>query len=570
MITKRDETGSVKNKMMTWLRRSLARRVDPVAYWEERAKRLRKHAVLNIRHQGSDLEEMTNKHWEFYDTALAANVPIRAGQALDYGCGAGRFTQKLLAYADRAVGVDISSTLISLTTPHDCVEFRVVQPILLPFPDAHFDIVFVNLVFGGILDAGDLAAAALELQRVLKPGGFLLIAENTTLVRDVSHWRYRSAEHYIQLFEFIHLSVVSSYLDAGETISVLVGHKNAPRMRIQAVFFCGDASPYGLAHLSPIQRTFDLRAVIVANRARWRYFLHRLNGDEGDGAKVPFLENIALQARQSLRWSSRRRRLRRLLAAEKTEVIEVYDVNDDNFVRYVGSKFAECIFLSAAYPQIFSARLLTALRNNAINFHPSLLPAFRGAHPHFWAIAKGAQEGGLSAHYMTEQLDAGDIVAQISFPIRCYYYSQLYEKLIQETPSFVRSVGQFLESGSEVPTKQESARASTYRNERTIHCRIFWASMTADQIQDLVRTERAFCFFRDKRVRIARALIEHSNRNTTNNLLVESGTIVEVSSKEIVVACVDGAFLRIAEWTNKRWESGFIEHYGPLIGEKLS
>ncbi len=57
-----------------------------------------------------------------------------------------------------------------------------------------------------------------------------------------------------------------------------------------------------------------------------------------------------------------------------------------------------------------------------------------GFHPHFWAICKGEENSGMTAHFMTEKLDDGDIVAQLEFPIIQYTYSDFYEKLIQETP----------------------------------------------------------------------------------------------------------------------------------------
>jgi methionyl-tRNA formyltransferase/ubiquinone/menaquinone biosynthesis C-methylase UbiE len=561
-------TSLVGNKVVSRLRHLFAGRADPVRYWEQRAKQLQKRAVLNIHHLADDLEEITQTHWQCYDAVLAANVPARATRALDYGCGAGRFTDKLLAYAETVVGVDISPTLISLAAPHDGVAFAVVAPGRLSFPDDHFDIIFVNLVLGGILRDKDLAVTARELERVLKPGGLLLVAENTTPVEGVSHWKYRSAEQYVHLFQAAHLRNASSYVDAGETIAVLVGCKNVKK-RINAVFFCGDTSPYGFAHLPPILKVFDLRAVVIADKARWGHFFETMSGGQDNPDISSLARKMVWWAKYTLEWYRRRWRLRRLLAPHGTELIEVYDVNADRFIDDIASRFADCAFLSAAYPQIFGERLLSALPSTPINFHPSLLPAFRGSHPHFWAIAKGAELGGLSAHYMTARVDEGDIIAQISFPIGSYYYSELYEKLVEETPSFVQSVAGAL-SEPQAAKKQDPEHASKFRNEREIHCRIFWGSMTADQILNLVRTERAYCFLRDKRFRIERAVLEHGNHNMTN-LVVEPGAIVEISGAEIVVACTDGAFLRVLDWSHSRSAIHFSKHHDkPMVGEKFS
>ena len=52
---------------------------------------------------------------------------------------------------------------------------------------------------------------------------------------------------------------------------------------------------------------------------------------------------------------------------------------------------------------------------NAINLHPSLLPLFKGAH----AIKEGFESemlvGGVSVHYVSEELDAGKLISQRAF-----------------------------------------------------------------------------------------------------------------------------------------------------------
>ena len=53
----------------------------------------------------------------------------------------------------------------------------------------------------------------------------------------------------------------------------------------------------------------------------------------------------------------------------------------------------------------------------AINLHPSILPRNRGASPFFWSIRNGDEESGVTAHLLSERLDAGDICAQQSIPI---------------------------------------------------------------------------------------------------------------------------------------------------------
>jgi methionyl-tRNA formyltransferase len=53
-----------------------------------------------------------------------------------------------------------------------------------------------------------------------------------------------------------------------------------------------------------------------------------------------------------------------------------------------------------------------ALAPFAFNLHPSLLPRLRGPDPYFWAIARGDEETGVSAHVLTERYDEGPVISQ--------------------------------------------------------------------------------------------------------------------------------------------------------------
>jgi phosphoribosylglycinamide formyltransferase-1 len=56
-------------------------------------------------------------------------------------------------------------------------------------------------------------------------------------------------------------------------------------------------------------------------------------------------------------------------------------------------------------------------RNCIINIHPSLLPAFPGAHPLPDALAYGVKVSGTTVHFVDEGLDTGPIIAQVSVPV---------------------------------------------------------------------------------------------------------------------------------------------------------
>ena len=66
----------------------------------------------------------------------------------------------------------------------------------------------------------------------------------------------------------------------------------------------------------------------------------------------------------------------------------------------------------ARYMQILSPAFLEAVRTPIINIHHSFLPAFAGADPYARAYERGVKIIGATAHYVTEELDAGPIIEQ--------------------------------------------------------------------------------------------------------------------------------------------------------------
>jgi len=66
----------------------------------------------------------------------------------------------------------------------------------------------------------------------------------------------------------------------------------------------------------------------------------------------------------------------------------------------------------ARYMQILSGDFLERLGVPVINIHHSFLPAFPGAGPYERAKERGVKLIGATAHYVTEELDAGPIIEQ--------------------------------------------------------------------------------------------------------------------------------------------------------------
>ncbi len=77
----------------------------------------------------------------------------------------------------------------------------------------------------------------------------------------------------------------------------------------------------------------------------------------------------------------------------------------------LGELRADTVVL-ARYMQVLSGDFLRKWGKPVINIHHSFLPAFAGPRPHKQAHDRGVKLIGATAHYVTEELDAGPIIAQ--------------------------------------------------------------------------------------------------------------------------------------------------------------
>lgn len=71
----------------------------------------------------------------------------------------------------------------------------------------------------------------------------------------------------------------------------------------------------------------------------------------------------------------------------------------------------------AGFMRLLSAWFVRQWAGRMLNIHPSLLPAFKGAHAVRDALAADAKESGCTVHIVTEELDSGPILLQAAVPV---------------------------------------------------------------------------------------------------------------------------------------------------------
>jgi phosphoribosylglycinamide formyltransferase-1 len=75
------------------------------------------------------------------------------------------------------------------------------------------------------------------------------------------------------------------------------------------------------------------------------------------------------------------------------------------------------LVVMAGWMRIVTPSLIGAFPQRLLNIHPSLLPSFRGLDAVGQALAAGVTLAGCTAHLVSEEVDAGQILAQAAVPV---------------------------------------------------------------------------------------------------------------------------------------------------------
>ncbi|WP_435196993.1 formyltetrahydrofolate deformylase [Natronomonas sp. EA1] len=88
--------------------------------------------------------------------------------------------------------------------------------------------------------------------------------------------------------------------------------------------------------------------------------------------------------------------------------------DEEELLEHLDAYDADLIVL-ARYMRILSPNVVFRYEDRIINIHPSLLPAFPGAEAYRQAREEGVRIAGVTAHYVTTDLDQGPIITQRAF-----------------------------------------------------------------------------------------------------------------------------------------------------------
>lgn len=222
-----------------------------------------------------------------------------------------------------------------------------------------------------------------------------------------------------------------------------------------------------------------------------------------------------------------------------------HDVNAPESLDHIRSLTPD-LLVTFAFNQKLGPELLSLASHGAINVHPSLLPAYRGAAPVARALLNGDSETGISIIKMVEDLDAGEILLQQCFPIDPHHTAgSLAEFLGQESAPLLLNVIDQIAVGTVQARAQDHAAATGAPKIKKAEARLDF-SLSANELVNYIRAFNpwpgAFAFFRSQsaskseRVVITWAIPGTALERTT----VEPGTILP----DLSIQCGQGV-LRI-------------------------
>lgn len=121
------------------------------------------------------------------------------------------------------------------------------------------------------------------------------------------------------------------------------------------------------------------------------------------------------------------------------------------------------LLLSIAYNQILRAPVRAVAPFGALNIHAGKLPWYRGRNVINWAIINGEPEIGVTAHFMDDGIDTGDIVLQRTLAIGWRdTYGDVLDRVVAIIPGLVRESLDLIAGGSPPRLRQRHLPGSYF------------------------------------------------------------------------------------------------------------
>ncbi len=141
-------------------------------------------------------------------------------------------------------------------------------------------------------------------------------------------------------------------------------------------------------------------------------------------------------------------------------VFQPATLKDEQAVKEIAALSPELIVV-VAYGKILPKAILDIPKYGCINIHGSLLPKYRGSAPIQWSVINGEPVAGVTAMYLAEKMDAGDMISSRSIPIgKDDTSGDVFEKLAPVGAELLSETVSMIASGTAVRTPQNDDEAT--------------------------------------------------------------------------------------------------------------
>ena len=216
------------------------------------------------------------------------------------------------------------------------------------------------------------------------------------------------------------------------------------------------------------------------------------------------------------------------------------------------------ILLSINYLFILEKKIFRLFKY-PINIHGSLLPKYRGRTPHVWAIINNESETGITAHFIEEGCDEGDIIIQELIKIEDHYTgADLLNVFHNEYPKIIKRILELINKNQVIRIPQESQFATIFPKREPDDGLINW-NWQKERIYNWVRAlsypyPGACTYFNDEKIIIDE--ISFSNLGFDSSL--ENGTIIYINKNNLPVVKVQNGAIEIVKI--RRFSSIFFKN----------
>ena len=122
--------------------------------------------------------------------------------------------------------------------------------------------------------------------------------------------------------------------------------------------------------------------------------------------------------------------------ADRLDIKSCYTKDEDEIIALFNVYEVDLVVM-AGWMRIVSKKFCDAFAGRLINLHPSLLPKYKGLNAVEQALKAGDSETGCSVHWVTEQLDSGDVIKQQTVPILPDDTPESLQRAIQQAEHYL-------------------------------------------------------------------------------------------------------------------------------------